>query len=363
MQIKEVHVFTREIPLKRPFVTALRRVTAVEALVVQLTLEDGTTGQGSAVPTFAITGDSLGGMKEAIEGPIKRRIFEENLTDFNQLLDAVQNACVGNCGAKAAVDMALHDLRAKRLGVPLVQLLGGNVKTELESNMTLSLSEPEEMKKHASRHISEGYRMLKVKLGDAWQRDLDRLLALQGELPEGIRLRIDANQGWSPKDAVRIIHLFEEEKLPIDFIEQPVAADDLDGLAYVTQNVGLPIMADESLATVADALTLVHKKAADLFNIKLLKCGGIREAMTIASIAEAGRVPCMIGSMMEATLSVTAAAHVAAAHPNITMTDLDAPLWLERSYPEGGMTSAYPPMVTLDERPGLGVELAIAEES
>ena len=175
--------------------------------------------------------------------------------------------------------------------------------------------------------MAAGYSVLKVKVGDDAELDVERMAAILAVVPKTVTLRLDANQGWTPKEAVKLIRRFEELAYPIQFIEQPVRAWDLEGLKYVRDHVSTPIMADESVFSAKDAMRLIEGGYVDLLNIKLMKCGGIAEAMKIASIAEA-KGACMIGSMIESSISVAAAAQVAAAHPNIRYFDLDAPLWL-----------------------------------
>lgn len=143
-------------------------------------------------------------------------------------------------------------------------------------------------------------------------------------------LQLDANEGWTPKEAVRVIRELEDEGIPLEFVEQPTHRNDINGLRYVRNSVLTPIMADESLSTVEDAIDLINAEAVDMFNIKLMKCGGIKPAMEIASIAQIKRIPCMIGCMLETLTSISASVNVAAAHPNIKMIDLDSPLWFEQ---------------------------------
>lgn len=210
--------------------------------------------------------------------------------------------------------------------------MGG--KKEFYTDITVSVDDPISMAKEAKKHVEKGFQTLKIKVGQSARLDLERIEAIKNIIPKDIALRLDANQGWEPKEAVSIIKEMEKRNVNIEFIEQPVHAQDWEGLKYVKNHVYIPIMADESIFSAEDALKLVQGHYVDCINIKLMKCGGIRQAWKIADVAEAAGVKCMIGGMMESSLSVTAAAHMAGAHPNIHYVDLDAPLWLMEE-PEG----------------------------
>jgi L-alanine-DL-glutamate epimerase-like enolase superfamily enzyme len=332
MKIRELRVMRRSIPLRVPFKTALRTATEIESVEVMILLADGTTGRGAAAPTYVITGDSAESIEAALLGPIRQAIIGVDLAQFAQVLAKVQTCCVGNTSAKAAADIALHDAYSKALNLPLYRLLGG--KKVIDTDITVGVDTPEAMAARAGASVQDGFDVLKIKVGNDPKLDIARIQAIRERIPSHVRIRLDANQGWTPKEAVQIINEMERLKLGIEFVEQPVAAHDLEGLKFVTERVNVPIMADESLFSACDALKLVTGRCVDLFNIKLMKCGGIREAQKIAGIAEAGGVRCMIGSMMESSMSVAAAAHFAAAHPNVQYYDLDAPLWLTEE-PEG----------------------------
>ena len=241
-----------------------------------------------------------------------------------------------------------------------MELLGGSTEGELLNDMTVSLEEPEVMARRAREAVDTGEQILKIKLGRDPEEDRRRLDAVLAAAP-GVRLRLDANQGWSPEEAIRILTALEADGLPIDLVEQPVPAADVDGLARVRAAVGLPIMADEAVWTAADARRLVDAGAADLLNIKLAKTGGVREALAIADTAQEAGLTCMIGAMMEPRISITAAAHLAFAHPAITLIDLDPPAWFASPLPAGGYTQDGA-RLRLRGGPGLGLDLLPATD-
>lgn len=338
--------------LLRPFVTAARRTEAVEYVVAEVELADGTIGQGSAAETVAVTGESVSSIAAALDGPLRSALAGRSGT-LEQLASAVAAADAGS-SARAAADVALHDAAARSAGRPLVELLGGSVEGTLCNDMTISLEEPEVMARRAREAAASGEQILKIKLGADVAADRRRLAATVEAAPS-VRLRLDANQGWSPREAIEIIGAFEADGLPIDLVEQPVAAADVAGLAQVRAEVGLPIMADEAVWTAADARRLAEAGAADMLNIKLAKSGGIGEALDIADAAQEAGLTCMVGAMMEPRISITAGAHVAFAHPAITMIDLDPPAWFASDAPRGGYQQQGASLSLLGG-PGLGLD-------
>ena len=334
LHVVAVRTHRHRAPLRRPFITAARRTESVEYVVAEVVLDDGTIGQGSAAETLAVTGESADTIRAALEGPLRRAVLGENAS-ITDLSARVAGALDGATSAKAALEVALHDAWARAAGHPLVELLGGRLEDGLMNDMTISLEEPGVMARRAREAVAAGEQILKIKLGHDIAVDRERLAAVIEAAPSA-RLRLDANQGWSPEQAIEIITGFEADALPIDLVEQPVAAGDVEGLARVSAAVSLPIMADEAVWDVEDARRLVDRGACDLLNIKLAKTGGLHGALAIADVARAAGIECMLGAMMEPRISITAAAHLAIAHPAITMIDLDPPAWFASDVPRGG---------------------------
>ncbi|WP_347861092.1 dipeptide epimerase [Salimicrobium sp. PL1-032A] len=352
MKITDIVCEKRTVSLKRPFKTAVRIVETIDVLDVRVQTDSGIEGYGSATATLQVTGDSLEGMKAAIKGPIQDALLNEDVNRRNHLLMKLEKSCIHNSSAKAAVDIALHDASAKNCGVPLYQLLGGERRV-LETDMTVSIDDPGIMQEEALARVQEGFNVLKLKVGNEEEEDFRRLLRVKEVVGDDVRLRLDANQGWTGKQAVHFLKRMEQENLNVELVEQPVPAHDLNALKYVRDHVHLPIMADESAFSPREVLRLLEMECVDYVNIKLMKAGGLRRAGQIADICESAGVPCMIGSMMESTVSGTAAVHLAMAHPNILLYDLDAPAWMNDEGLKGGM-SYEGREVSLSERPGLG---------
>lgn len=351
--IADVRCFPTASRLLRPFVTSRRRTEAVDAVLVEVELTDGTVGQGTAAETIAVTGASAETIIAAVTGPLASAL-RGAAGGARDLSAAVQAALPGATSAKAATEVALHDAWSRALGLPLATALGGSTAGGLAGDMTISLEDASTMATRAAEAAAAGWRILKIKLGDDPAADRERLRAVAAAAPQA-RLRLDANQGWTSDSAVRIIRDLEDEGLPVDLVEQPVPKTDRAGLAWVAHNVATPIMADEALSSTDDALEMAADRAVGLFNIKLAKYGGLRPALAIADIAQAAGIECMVGSMMEPKVSITAALHLAVAHPAVTMLDLDAPEWYADPAPAGGYTTEDG-VLRLTGGPGLGLD-------
>ena len=276
-----------------------------------------------------------------------------DVEDFENLTRDVQKCIVKNSSAKAAADIALWDLYGKKYGIPVYRMLGAS-RNQIITDLTISVNPPEEMARDAVNAVERGYDTLKVKVGIDPSLDVERLSAIRAAVGDKPRIRIDANQAWSPKQAVKLLNQMQERGLDIELVEQPVKAHDLEGLKYVTDRSYVPVLADESVFSVEDALKIVQLQAADLINIKLMKCGGLTNALKIATLAEVSGVECMIGCMLEAKVSVNAAVHLACARQIITKVDLDGPVLCSEDPVLGGAVFNEKEITVADE-PGLGI--------
>jgi len=341
-------------PLHTPFVTALRTATTAESLLVEVVDSDGASGWGEAPQVWQVTGESFAGARACIEGPISGAITGRDTADLTETLRWVQAAVAANHGAKAAVDVALHDLAARRLGVTLHGYLG-SAATEIRTDVTVSSTQHDAMGDVAARRVAEGFDVLKLKVGtgDAIT-DVARVKSVRRAVGPDPVVRLDANQGWSPRTAVQVIRGLEDAGCAVELVEQPVHAADLAGLAWVRDRVGTPILADESVYGVRDLVEVIRRGAADLVNVKLAKCGGLGNARTMLELARAHGLGTVVGSMMETHVGVGAAAALVAAYPTSAVADLDAAWWLAKAVTEGGIRYDGP-VVRLPREPGLGV--------
>lgn len=355
MRIVNLDTYLLEVPLKTPFVTALRRVDTVQDLVVRIELENGCCGYGEAAPTLVISGDSLQSMQAVIHTVFKPLLLGQSIFNFQALVSKLQHAVVGNSSAKAAVDMALYDVRAQLFEVPLCQLLGATPVT-LMTDITISLNEPAQMAQDAKKAVAAGYRQLKIKLGGEPALNVGRVMAVHQAVPADVQLRLDINQAWTAKQSIQVLRQIEAAGIFPELVEQPVPAADLAGLKAVKDAVLTPVMADESAYSPADVSTLLAQDCCDIINIKLMKTGGISGALQVLALAAVAGKPCMLGSMLESSISVAAAAHLAAAYPEqIHYLDLDGPT-LCRFDPVSGGSQFDGPRIVLNQSPGLGIK-------
>lgn len=354
MKITAIKLGRISVPLRVPFKTALRRVDSVEDIIVEVHTDTGEIGYGEAPPTGAITGDTTGAIIGAITDHIRKVLVGRDIDDFEDLTTALDGAVVKNSSAKAAVDMALWDLYGQKYQIPVYKLLGG-ARKKIITDITISVNSPEEMARDAVNAIKRGYDTLKVKVGVDPTLDVARLKAIRDAVGSAPRIRIDANQAWAPKEAVRLLNEMQESGLAIELVEQPVKAHDLEGLTYVTERSYVPVLADESVFSAEDALKIVEMRAADLINIKLMKCGGLTSALKIAALAEISGMECMIGCMLEAKVSVNAAVHLACAKKVITRVDLDGPVLCSEDPIDGGAVFNEKE-ITVSDAPGLGIK-------
>ena len=354
MKIQRITVGEIRLPLKVPFKTALRHVTEVHDLVLIIETDSGLKGYGEAPATAVITGDLIDSMRAGL-AVLAPQLLGRNLVDFNAVLNLVKGGLVHHTSLKAALEIALYDLRAQQFGIPLYQLLGGGTP-QLKTDLTISLNSAEVMVKDCATAVADGFDALKIKLGGRpWREDLAAVLAIYQAVGSAVSLRLDANQAWTPKQAVRVIQAIENAGIQLEFVEQPVKADDIAGLKFVTDHTLIPILADEAVFSVRDALDILATGSADVVNIKLMKTGGISAAIEMANLTRSYQRTCMIGCMLESGISVTAAAHFAVAYADVvTLIDLDGPQLCNGSAIHGGMKMDGP-WIRLPDAPGLGI--------
>ena len=352
------------VPLVRPFVTAVRTATEIEALLVEVVDSDGRSGWGEAPTSWRVTGESPASVTAAVEGPLRDAVLGMPVDGTTgaaaEASLALDRAVVRNSAARMAVDCAIYDLAAQAAGLPLHVLLAASGAT-VRSDMTLSAVASDDgmpgLVETAVRHRDAGFGTLKLKVG-AGSDDVAAMRAVRDAVGHDVTLRADANQGWAPEHAVEVIRAWEDAGLAVELVEQPVHRDDLEGLAFVTAHVDTPVLADESVWTTRDAREVIARRAADMVNIKLAKTGGIREALALLGLAESAGMSAIVGCMMESHVGIAAASAVAAVidgrSGSPTAHDLDAGLWLRESPVLGGIEYDGE-TVTMPRSPGLGI--------
>ncbi len=322
-----------KLQLKHPFKISRRETDPFRnTIYVEI---DGGIGEASPAKFY---GETVQTVETALD--IIASELDEDLDQIQNVMSKIESTLEGNYAAKSAIDMALNDRLGKKLGIPLYKLWGLNpLKTPLTS-FTIGLDEPTVMAEKAL--AAEDYPILKVKLGTS--RDMEIIETLRNVTDKPIY--VDANTAWSPNEAVQKIHQLKE--FGVELIEQPTQPDDIAGLKFVRENSTLPIIADESVKRATDIPKL--SGSVDGINIKLVKCGGLLEALRMIHVARANGLLVMIGCMIESSLGITAAAHLS---PLVDYADLDGNLLIKND-PFLGVTLDNGRLI-LPDKPGIGV--------
>ena len=328
-------------------------------LMVRVGTDSGIVGLGEVTASPDWSGETSDGAKALIDNHLAPRLIGEDPRRIRYCLDRLGKT-FANPFAKAGLEMALFDILGKSLNAPVYQLLGGACRAhDIPLRFPVMPVGPVDSADVARRMASEGFRTIKSKVGhDRLDYDLDRLRLVRDAVGDEVRITVDANGGWTVNDAIQATpHL---EAYGVAFVEQPVHRLDLEGLAEVRRKTRLPIMADESVFTVQDALRCIQLRAADIISVYPGKNGGLLNTVAIASLAEAAGVHCAIGSNLEWDVGSAAMAHACAAIPNICVeryaADIIGPVFhTERGIAEQLLVT--PATVRVPQGPGLGVTL------
>jgi L-alanine-DL-glutamate epimerase-like enolase superfamily enzyme len=336
-----------ELPLSDPFTISRGTQEAAENVVVRVSDDGGMTGYGAAAPS-GYYGETV----ETVAAVLPDLLAEvEDVGDPHALAPIERRTAEvvgGNPAARAAISVAVHDLAARRLGVPLYRLLGLDAARCPPTSYTVGIDSVDRVREKAATAVEAGHSVLKLKLGT--DRDAELVAAVREAAPEAT-LRADANGAWTPREAVARCETLAEHG--VEFVEQPVPADDPSGLQFVYERSPLPVVADESCATLADVPAVADR--ADVANVKLMKCGGLREAIRMIHAARAQGLDVMLGCMIETDASIAAACHLA---PLVDYADLDGSLLLAEDPYEGvDLTGGEIRLSELD-RSGTGVRSA-----
>lgn len=353
MKIQSIHISRQNLQLTRPYTIAFKTTEHVENVIVQIILENGMIGWGAGNPSPYVVGEDLAATLQALETDRVQQWQGRDIRFFYQLLSEVQEAFPKNPAARAALDIALHDAFAQYLGLPLVYFLGQKIHS-LPTSITIGIKNVSETLKEAQEYYERGFKILKIKIGQSLEEDVERLVKLREVYGHQILIRVDSNQGY---DSNTMIRFFEQTRsLNIELNEQPLPAKAVGELKALPAEIRKTIAADESLLTPKDAFRLAENPTAcGIFNIKLMKCGGVQEALKIATIAQSAGIDLMWGCNDESIISISAALHAALSCPHTKYIDLDGSLDLAQDVVSGGFVLEEGWM-RVNGEPGLGVK-------
>lgn len=337
----------------KPYTIAFKTVDEVINAFVEITLSNGVTGIGAANPSEYVTGENLDQTLASLTDANLEFLKGRDIREINQLLFEVTIKFPKTPAARAALDIALHDAFTKYLGIPLVKYLGQKIQAMPTSN-TIGIKNVEETLKETDDYVKRGFKAIKVKIGKDLEEDIERLVKMREKHGKKMAIRIDANQGYT---AAQTIEFYNRTKsLDIELIEQPLPAKAVAEMRQLPPEVRQVIAADESLLSPKDALELVKPpRAVGIFNIKLMKCGGIGQGIQIANIGLQEGLDLFWGCNDESIVSITAGLHVAFACSNTKYIDLDGSLDLAKDAVKGGFI-LEDGIMRCSDKPGLGVE-------
>lgn len=363
--VRSVEVVPLQLPLREPFAVTSGARDHIDTVLVRVTTIDGSVGWGEASPDEAVTGETMDAAVGALRGPIAEAVTGLDAGDPGAVLvvlDAVAPSCPA---ARAAIDIATHDLAARRAGIPLWRWLVASLGTAagvslhaptLRVSRVVAMADPAEMAAVARRHVAAGFSTVKVKVGEPlhWERDVERVAAVRAAVGGGVGIKVDVNEGWRVPDiAVAALERMRPSS-PL-YVEQPIDRRDIDGLVEVRRRVpGVPIMADEAVRCVDDVRRVADLGAADLVNLKLMRLGGLSAAASAHAVASAAGIGVQIGTMIESSIASAAGLHVAAALAGVRFVEMGGPLMLAEDVAD--VASWYHgERVTVPDRPGLGI--------
>jgi L-alanine-DL-glutamate epimerase-like enolase superfamily enzyme len=291
-------------------ITPHRPEPVLEYVIVKIATDEGIVGLGEATPDIGFFGETLEEVKSAIDRYFGPRLIGVDPFDRERIL--YQMDFRGNSCARSGIDLAVHDLLGKALGVPVYKLIGGKCRDKVLVALEIGGGPAAEMGRRCAEFVKQGVRAFKPKIGGYPDEDAIRLKAIREAVGRDVTIRADANQGYTPKEAIRLCRLAEKYDVGLELLEQPVGYQDLKGMAEVRAAVDTLIEADESCYGIQDAMNIIRQGAADVINIKVEKVGGLYNAKKVAAIAEGAGLQCVIGTAFGLGITDAAKLHLAA---------------------------------------------------
>lgn len=354
MRVERADIYVTSLTLNRPFVVVYETYTTMPSVLLALHTDSGLTGWGEAVPDQHVTGETIGTVQHLLRDELLPAVIGRDPRSIGEIHQIMESIVSGNGAAKAAIDIACHDLLGKATGLPIYQLFGGRLNEVPPLAYVVSIVPPDQAAKECAAAMNDGYDYIKVKLGGPDLReDTERVAAIRSAVGDDVRICVDANQGWgSVATAASVIADLEPYNL--QWVEQPIPARQISGFKTLRNLTRTPLMVDESLVDHGDLDQLAIDRSVERVNIKLMKHGGIAPCCDLATQASLAGFRVQIGSMLESSVGSAAGFHVAVANPAIDTTELCGPLWFTA---DPGDLHYELPYARLSEAPGLGIEI------
>lgn len=353
MRVTGMDAWRVDMKLDEPYTIAYETVDSVTNVFLRVDTDAGVTGYGCAAPDLHVTGETPDGVLKAFDDVLRPALQGADPLRIALLLAEIKTPLQVQPSARAMADLALHDLLGKVAGLPVYKLLGG-FRESMLTCITIGILPIEEAVAAAVGHAKAGFKSIKIKGGSDVEEDIERVIRIRDAVGSAIELRFDANQGYTVEESIKFVEA--TRKADLELIEQPTPKGQPDLLGSVTRKVAIPVMADESLMSLRDAFRLAKGDLMDMANVKLMKVGGIAEALQINAVAYAAGLEIMVGCMDEAALGIAAGLHFALARPNVVYADLDGHIGLGGD-PSDGAVVIIDGILYPSQKPGLGFSL------